>query len=78
MAMYLMCVNSDPATEQWLRKRYQAAGKKLDMGKSCLRFKRIEDVPLDVIGELIARTPVKEYIARIERILQRVPQKRKK
>ena len=39
-------------------------GKKLDMGKSCLRFKKLEDLPLDVIGELIARVPVADYIFR--------------
>jgi len=35
------------------------------MGKSCVRFKKLEDVPLDVIGQVIARTPVNKYIAAV-------------
>jgi hypothetical protein len=69
MALYLMTVYGDKATEQWFRKAWESAGKKLNMGKSCVRFKKIEDVPLDVVGQIIARVPVKEYIARIEKVL---------
>lgn len=69
MALYLMCVYGDKLTEQWFRKAWQAAGKKLDMGKSCVRFKKLEDVSLEVIGQVIARVPVKEYIGRIEKVL---------
>src|SRR5438552_11637552 len=78
MAIYLMCVYGDAKTEQWFRKAYQASGKKLDMGKSCVRFKKIEDLPLDVIGQVVARVPVKNYIARVEEILKQTRQKRKK
>jgi hypothetical protein len=78
MALYLMCVYGDPKTEQWFRKAYQASGKKLDMGKSCVRFKKLEDLPLEVIGEVVARVPVKNYIARVEKVLQRTRKKRKK
>ena len=69
MALYLMTVYGDPETEHWFRQAWQAAGKKLDMGKCCVRFKRLEDVPLEVIGQVIARVPVKEYIARVEKVL---------
>jgi hypothetical protein len=44
-------------------------GKKLDMGKCCVRFKMLEDVPLDVIGEAIKRVPAKKYIAMYEKAL---------
>jgi hypothetical protein len=67
MAIYLMNVYGDPATEAWFRKAWQSAGKKLDMGKACVRFKKLEDVPLEVIGQVIARTPVKQYIASVEK-----------
>ncbi len=66
MSLYLMTVYGDPKTEQWFRKAWQAAGKKLDMGKACVRFKRLEDVALEVVGQVIARTSVKDYIARVE------------
>jgi hypothetical protein len=69
MSLHLMTVYGDPAMEQWFRKAWLATGKKLDMGKACVRFKKLEDVPLEVIGQIIARVPVKAYIARIEKFL---------
>jgi hypothetical protein len=69
LSLHLMTVYGDPAVEQWFRAAWLATGKKLDMGKACVRFKRAEDVPLAVVGELIARVPVSEYIARVERML---------
>jgi hypothetical protein len=63
-ALYVMSVYGDAETESWLRAAWKAAGKKLDMGKCCIRFKKLEDVPLDVVAKLIARVPVIEYIAR--------------
>jgi hypothetical protein len=78
MALHLMAVYGDPATEQWFRKAWQAAGKKLDMGKACVRFKKLEDVPLDVIGRIMARVPVKDYIARIEKVIGATASKRAK
>ncbi|MEX2431127.1 MAG: DUF1801 domain-containing protein [Dehalococcoidia bacterium] len=65
MALYPMHLYGD-AEAEWFRARYQASGKKLDMGKACLRFKRLEDLPLDVIGEAIALTPPDEYIRKHE------------
>ena len=69
MALYLMTVYGDPATAQWFRKAWQAAGKKLNMGKCCVRFKKLEEVPLEVVGQVIARVPVANYIAHVEKVL---------
>ena len=66
MALYLMNVYGDAETERWFRKAWEGAGKKLDMGKACVRFKSLGDVPLEVVGQVIARTPVANYIARVE------------
>lgn len=66
MAIYLMNVYGDSETEQWFRKAFEETGKKLNMGKSCVRFRKVADLPLEVIGQAIARTPVKKYIARCE------------
>jgi hypothetical protein len=66
MALHLMCIYMDAKTDQWFRKAWEQTGKKLDAGKGCIRFKRLEDVPLEVVGQLIARIPVADYIARIE------------
>ena len=62
MSVYLMNVYGDPDSEQWFAEQYRASGKKLDMGKSCVRFKKLDDLPLDLIGRAIARTPVEAYI----------------
>src|SRR5581483_5951476 len=69
MALYLMGPYGDRATDQWFRKAYAASGKKLDMGKACLRFKNVENLALELIGQIIARTPVDKYIARVESLL---------
>jgi hypothetical protein len=78
MALYLCNVYGDAATTEWFQQAYAAAGKKLDMGKACVRFKKLDDLPLEVIGKVIARTPVKSYITRIEAILNDRPKKRRK
>jgi len=62
-ALYLMRVYGDKAQEKRLRDAFKKAGKKLDMGKSCVRFKKAEDLPLDTIGEIVASTPVDKWIA---------------
>jgi hypothetical protein len=65
-ALYLTCANLDAAQTQWLADEFERAGKKLDMGKSCLRFKKLDDLPLDVIGRAVASTPPDDFIARYE------------
>jgi uncharacterized protein YdhG (YjbR/CyaY superfamily) len=66
MALYLNTVYGDPATERWFRARWATTGKKLDMGKSCVRFRTLDELPLDLIAETVARVPVDAYIARYE------------
>ena len=63
ISLYLNSVYGDRATEAWFKERYAATGKKLDMGKSCLRFKRLADIPLDLIGETIARADLDSFLA---------------
>jgi hypothetical protein len=43
--------------------QYKKSGKKLDMGKGCVRFKSLEDLALDVVGRTVARVPVEEHMA---------------
>ncbi len=63
VSVYLMSVYGDAAQRAWLEKAWAKTGKRLDMGKSCIRFKRLEDVPLELIGEAVARVPVDRYVA---------------
>ena len=66
MSLYLMSIYSDKAAERWFVDRYHASGKRLDMGKSCVRFKKLEDLPIDLVGDAIAHTPVGQFIERFE------------
>ena len=66
LALYLNNVYSDETTREWFTSAYAASGKRLDMGKSCVRFKRLDDLPLDVIGQAIARTGVDDFLALYE------------
>jgi hypothetical protein len=70
-SLYLMCVYQDSKQEAKLKRGFEASGKRLDMGKSCVRFRKLEDLPLDVIGEVIASTPPDEFIATYERSRRR-------
>lgn len=66
MGLYLGSTD-DTETEEvlWFRQAWADSGKKkLDMGKSCVRFKKLEDIPLEVIGETIRRMPASLYIQR--------------
>ena len=66
MTLYLMGAYADPAQRERLEQAYANAGKRLDMGKSCLHFRRVEDLPLDLIGELIASKTPDDLIALME------------
>lgn len=66
LALYLTGLYAEPALAEWFAAAYQAAGKKLDMGKSCVRFSRREDLPLAVIAQAAAKISVDEYVALYE------------
>ena len=63
ISLYLMTVYGSLEEEAWFKERYAQSGKKLNMGKSCLRFRRLEELPLDVIGETIARADLDRMLA---------------
>ncbi|MEI8383537.1 MAG: DUF1801 domain-containing protein [Planctomycetota bacterium] len=62
MSLYMMCLYSDGPLSQWFQAEWKKTGKKLDMGKSCIRFKKSDDLALEVIGEAIRRVPASKYI----------------
>ncbi len=65
-ALYLMGCYADSAQEGSLRQAYAVAGRKLDMGKSCLRFKTMDDLLPEPVAAVIASTPVDALIAQYE------------
>ncbi len=62
-ALYLMGPYMDPEQGKQLDAAFKRAGKKMDMGKSCLRFKKLDDLPLDAVGRVIASMRPDELIA---------------
>ena len=65
-ALYLNWIDAGSDRGEKLRAEFARAGKTLDMGKSCIRFKTLDDLALDAIGRVIAETPVDALIARYE------------
>jgi hypothetical protein len=63
VAVYLMGIYADEAERRWFVDAWKATGRKLDMGKSCVRFEKLDDVALDVLGEAVARIPPDQVIA---------------
>lgn len=62
MSIYLMCLYNHGEAESEFRRQWEKTGKKLDMGKCCIRFRKLDDLALDVIGATIKRITVKKYI----------------
>jgi hypothetical protein len=62
MALHLVSVYADTSLRSWFEKAYKQTGKKLDMGKGCVRFKNLDALPLEVIGEVVSKVPVEKYV----------------
>jgi hypothetical protein len=62
MSLYIMGIYMDSPRRDWFIKAWKDTGKKLDMGAACIRFKKIEDVPLDVVAEAFKRMSLKGYV----------------
>jgi uncharacterized protein YdhG (YjbR/CyaY superfamily) len=63
MVLHFLCFYGHPTLSTWFVSEYKKTGKKLDMGKGCVRFNKLDDLALDVVGRTIARVPVEEHIA---------------
>src|SRR5678816_3695878 len=61
VSLYLMSIYGGGEHANWFQKAWKATGKKLDMGKACIRFQKAEDLALEVIAEAIRRVPAKKY-----------------
>lgn len=68
MAIYLMSLYSDEETKEKMVSQWKARGTRLNMGKSCIRFTKIEKLELDLIAEAIRRFSVEEYLEHIDSI----------
>ncbi len=71
IAVYHMGIYMNPKLLDWFTNEYpKHSKKKLDMGKSCLRFKKPDEIPFDLIGELASKMTVTEWIALYEKALK--------
>jgi len=72
IAIYHMGLYADGPFLEWFKKEYALRCKsKLDMGKSCIRLKKIEDIPYDLFGELASKISVEEWIETYEKLIRR-------
>jgi hypothetical protein len=65
-SIHLMAAYGDAKTRKWLEDQFRKSGKKLNMGKACVRFKTPDDLPLDAIAAVIAKVTPEKYIAAYE------------
>lgn len=63
LSLHLTPVYMSEGLRAWFETAWKKSGKRLDMGKGCVRWKSLDDLALDVVGEVVARVPVDEYIA---------------
>jgi uncharacterized protein YdhG (YjbR/CyaY superfamily) len=70
MSLYLMCTYGDSGRADRFRQAWAKTGKKLDMGKACIRFKKVEDLALDVIAETIKEVHARKYAEHCEAAVQ--------
>ena len=64
VSLYLMAFYGDEALRERFETTYCATGKRLDVGKSCVRFRKLDDLPLDLVPEMIGAVDVDDYVAR--------------
>ena len=76
MAVYLTGIYMDDKAREEFETAYRATGKRYDVGKSCVRFRKLENLPLPLIGEAIAATQMEEYVTQVKAVHS--PRKAKK
>jgi Domain of unknown function (DU1801) len=64
MVLHFPCFYGHPTLSTWFVNEYKKSGRKLDMGKGCVRFKKLGDLALDVVGRAVARVSVEEHMAK--------------
>jgi uncharacterized protein YdhG (YjbR/CyaY superfamily) len=70
MSYYTMAIYGDEKEVEWFKSEWKKTGKKMDMGKSCIRFKKLDDLPLELIAASIRRSTVKKFIEQYERVIR--------
>lgn len=66
IGFYAFCIYGDDDVREWFIEEFKKTGKRLDMGKSCVRFKKLDGIPLELIGQVVAKIPVDQFVASYE------------
>ena len=69
MSLYLCSAYNDTEFDNWIRSAFEKVGKKLDMGKCCIRFKKLDDLPMDIITEAFRRVRCSQFVSSYEAFL---------
>ncbi len=69
MSLYMCHIYMDSSITDWFIAEYKSSGKKLDMGKSCVRFKNLEDLPLELVAEALRLWTVEEFVSKYQAAL---------
>lgn len=75
MAIYILATYGNSDLNKWFRDEYVKTGKKLDMGMGCLRFKKVDDLALPLIGELVSKTSAKAFSDQYEEMRSKLKKK---
>jgi len=67
MAVYLMGIYADEKLRRWFESEYRKSGKPMDVGKCCVRFKQLDDLPIEIIAQAVSAMPMKNFIALYEK-----------
>jgi uncharacterized protein YdhG (YjbR/CyaY superfamily) len=68
VSLYLTGIYMDEEARESFKAAYKATGKRYDAGKSCVRFRKVDDLPLALIGETIASLEVDEFVERMKQL----------
>ena len=77
MTVSMGCVYGDESVKRWFVEEYKKTGKRLDMGESCIRFRKLDDLPVELVGKAIKMMPVKKFIAGYEETLAQMKSRKK-
>jgi uncharacterized protein YdhG (YjbR/CyaY superfamily) len=78
IALYHMGLYADPGLLAWFQQEYVKTGLKLDMGKSCIRFKRMGQIPYTLIGQLVAKMSLQDFLNLYTEVIARPSPRSKK
>jgi uncharacterized protein YdhG (YjbR/CyaY superfamily) len=76
MAVYLTGIYMDEELNQDFEEKYRATGKRYDVGKSCVRFRKLDDLPLELIGESVQAISLDEFVERTKGLSARKTKKK--